>query len=46
MELSLKGKDFSLFFFFFFAFLESKLNFIYFEKKDDRDSYFISDIRD
>ena len=41
MQLSWKLKTFSVF---FVPFLESKLNFEGFEKKDDRHTYFISEI--
>ena len=41
MELSLKQKTFSDF---FVPFLESTSNFKHLEKKDDRDSYFITEI--
>ena len=43
MQLSLKPKTFSHF---FVPFLESASNFKHFEKNDDRDSYFVSEIRD
>ena len=43
MDLSLKPKLFSDF---FVPFLESTSNFKHFEKKDDRHSYFISEITD
>ena len=43
MQLSLKATIFSHF---FVPFLESTSNFKHFEKKDDRHSYFISEIRD
>ena len=41
MQLSLKRKTFSAF---FLLFLESTSNFQHFDKKDDRHSYFISEI--
>ena len=41
MEFSLKPKTFSDF---FISFLESTSNFKHFEKKDDRHTYFISEI--
>ena len=43
MQLSLKPTIFSHF---FVPFLESTSNFKHFEKKDDRHSYFISEITD
>ena len=43
MELSLKRKIFS---YLFLPFLESTSNFKYFDKKDDRHIYFISQIRE
>ena len=43
MQLSLKATIFSHF---FVPFLESTSNFKHFEKKDDRQSYFISEITD
>ena len=43
MELTLKPKTFSHS---FLAFVESKSNFKYFEKKDDHHTYFISEITD
>ena len=43
MQLSEKRKTFSEF---FVPFLESTSNFKHFEKKDDRHSYFISEITD
>ena len=43
MQLSLKPTIFSNF---FVPFLESTSNFKHFEKKDDRHSYFISEITD
>ena len=43
MELSLKPKFFSDF---AVPFLESTSNFKHFLKKDDRDTYFISEIRE
>ena len=42
MQLSLKSKTFC-YFFFFFSFLESISNFKHFEKKDDRQGYFITE---
>ena len=44
LQLSFKLKTFSNFF--FLLFLESTSNFKHFEKKDDRHSYFISEITD
>ena len=41
MELYLKPKIFS---YFFVPFLESTSNFKHFEKKDDRHTYFLSEI--
>ena len=43
MQLSLKPTIFSDF---FISFLESTSNFYHFEKKDDHDWYFISEITD
>ena len=43
MQLSLKGTIFSVF---FVEFLEWRSNFKHFEKKDDRHSYFMSEITD
>ena len=43
MQLSLKATIFSVF---FVEFLESRSNFKHFEKKDDRHSYFMSEIKD